>query len=305
MIKIPTISEDNSKKYLKDTFKRMKKFLESALHKPEYHQIINFLSTDDQLDDRKIKQLLIGNIEELMLVIQNIGKITSATVIQEFKQLYVNFTNRNLGKEWSERIGVTVCPYCNRSYIFTLRKNGVRPQYDHYFPKSLYPYLSLSMYNLIPSCAICNGAKHDFDTFDREQNKENFIYPFRDSYGTNIIFQTHGSNDVNGWLGNSTEYNLQLVAKEDSYLKVKQHKTTEILNLLLLYSKHSDYVRDIIKVTYIYNSNYCQDLLQKYPELFKNVQEVESLAYMSYLDEENWDKRVLAKLTHDIRLEYK
>ena len=64
-----------------------------------------------------------------------IGEIDEAKN-EGFHKLYDNFTKRKLGKEWAELIGVKVCPYCNRSYIFTLKKSGIRPQYDHYFPKS-------------------------------------------------------------------------------------------------------------------------------------------------------------------------
>lgn len=66
--------------------------------------------------------------------------------------------------------GQDVCTYCNRQYTFTVikdLKNGkrenddsriARPALDHWFPESLYPIMSLSFYNLIPSCTICNSS---------------------------------------------------------------------------------------------------------------------------------------------------
>ncbi len=62
------------------------------------------------------------------------------------------------------------CVYCNRQYSFNIERNGgkndndriARPALDHWFPKSLFPLMSLSYYNLIPSCTICNSvAKSD------------------------------------------------------------------------------------------------------------------------------------------------
>lgn len=32
-------------------------------------------------------------------------------------------------------------------------------QFDHFYDKSDYPYLSMSLYNLIPSCSSCNHQK--------------------------------------------------------------------------------------------------------------------------------------------------
>ena len=61
--------------------------------------------------------------------------------------------------------GVNVCTYCNRQYVFTINKpkhkgleHIVRPELDHWFNKELYPLLSLSFYNLIPSCHTCNSS---------------------------------------------------------------------------------------------------------------------------------------------------
>lgn len=41
---------------------------------------------------------------------------------------------------------------------------------DHFYPKSLYPFFALSLYNLIPVCGTCNLVKSD--------NKKIFASPF-------------------------------------------------------------------------------------------------------------------------------
>lgn len=58
------------------------------------------------------------------------------------------------------------CVYCNRQYTFNIERDGgknddnriARPALDHWFPKSLFPLMSLSYYNLIPSCTVCNSS---------------------------------------------------------------------------------------------------------------------------------------------------
>lgn len=58
------------------------------------------------------------------------------------------------------------CVYCNRQYTFNIVRDGgknddnriARPALDHWFPKSLFPLMSLSYYNLIPSCSVCNSS---------------------------------------------------------------------------------------------------------------------------------------------------
>ncbi len=68
--------------------------------------------------------------------------------------------------ELAMMLNVKSCPYCNMHY--TLYANEQHPrsvrklsrfQFDHFFDKSRYPMLSMSFYNLIPSCPVCNQGK--------------------------------------------------------------------------------------------------------------------------------------------------
>lgn len=64
----------------------------------------------------------------------------------------------------SRMLNIKVCPYCNHNftlYIDLLDKTKMKGlfQFDHFYDKSDYPYLSMSLYNLIPSCSLCNHQK--------------------------------------------------------------------------------------------------------------------------------------------------
>jgi len=78
---------------------------------------------------------------------------------------YENYREKVL-VEVAMMLNVKSCPYCNMHY--TLYANEQRPrsvrklskfQFDHFFDKSRYPMLSMSFYNLIPSCPMCNQGK--------------------------------------------------------------------------------------------------------------------------------------------------
>lgn len=67
-------------------------------------------------------------------------------------------------------VGATVCPYCSRNYISPISSsasNVYRPDLDHFYPRSIYPYFGLCLQNLVPSCAACNC---------RIKNDEDFMY---------------------------------------------------------------------------------------------------------------------------------
>jgi len=49
-----------------------------------------------------------------------------------------------------------VCPACDGQPP-TVIKNHSYADLDHFFPKSLYPFLSIHPYNLVPVCTECNG----------------------------------------------------------------------------------------------------------------------------------------------------
>lgn len=51
-----------------------------------------------------------------------------------------------------------VCPYCGMEIIKPTDRT--KKQIDHFFPKSKFPFLALSYYNLIPSCETCNELQH-------------------------------------------------------------------------------------------------------------------------------------------------
>ncbi len=68
-----------------------------------------------------------------------------------------------------DAMSATVCPYCNRQHITRLTAYGKdihTGDIDHFYCKSIHPYLALSVYYFIPSCQICNSRfKHTQDCF--------------------------------------------------------------------------------------------------------------------------------------------
>ena len=50
------------------------------------------------------------------------------------------------------------CPYCNDEpiHIIQYSRGATRPALDHFLPRGLYPFLALSLYNLVPTGYRCN-----------------------------------------------------------------------------------------------------------------------------------------------------
>jgi len=207
-------------------------------------------------------------------------------------------TKKNMGSkeyegfhygEWlAKKLNVNVCPYCNRQYTFTVNStNGkTRPQFDHFHPKSIFPYLALSFYNLVPSCPTCNHLKGekiiDINPYDKK---------FGDDY--KIRLATKDKKDVRTTEWVLEKNNIDILFSNDNE-NIKKHVLTE------LYNNHIDYVEEIIDKAQAYNSTYYNSLIDSYKGLGKQASEIDRFVWGAYLeDAEHW-KRPLSKLTRDI-----
>jgi len=95
-------------------------------------------------------------------------------IVNYFKSVfdYDQFINdKKVSYTIADMIGINTCVYCNRQYIFTINNKKItRPEFDHYLPKSVYPFFALSLYNLIPSCHICNSNCKGTTKLDNDMN---------------------------------------------------------------------------------------------------------------------------------------
>ncbi|TDW51577.1 hypothetical protein EV144_101253 [Flavobacterium sp. 270] len=93
---------------------------------------------------------------------------------------YKSFRQSKKAIWFSDSLSIKSCATCNSQY--TLKTSQIKSvkllfHLDHYFPKSVYPYLSLSYYNLIPCCASCNMSKSN-KPFSLLEN----IHPYIESF---------------------------------------------------------------------------------------------------------------------------
>jgi len=64
------------------------------------------------------------------------------------------------------------------------KRRGTSPELDHFLPKHKYPLFSMSAYNLVPSCKICNQSLKG----EIEFNYEEFYSPFEEGIEESFRF---------------------------------------------------------------------------------------------------------------------
>ena len=185
----------------------------------------------------------------------------------------------------AEKLGIDVCPYCNQFYTHTVRlpqkRNVVRPQFDHYLPKSEYPLLALSFYNLVPSCPQCNHLKGD--------KEECIFHPYFEGIEKEISF--------NYDLKTNLEYHIT-VKTSNQLTNSKIESTLETLHLEGRYQKHTDILEEIIQKKLRYSSEHIKHLRSIFD--IHDPNELYRWVFGNYYEKKDFGKRPLAKFTRDM-----
>ena len=227
-----------------------------------------------------------------------------------FKEVYEKkFTEKKINVWIVKKTGLRVCPYCNILYTYN-REDKATAQMDHFFPKTEYPIFSLSFYNLVPSCPVCNHIKHD---------KEEFVSPYKKGAFNTLHI---------GWTlsGSGKEKLEDMIRLEINTDVPEEKKNIEKLKLMEAYNHHRDYAAEIIRKAEIYTNEYTRKMIraifiieeekeEKYVEgdgadadpsasSWITEEEIDRFYFGNYLEERDYSKRSLAKMTGDIVKEY-
>lgn len=199
----------------------------------------------------------------------------------------------------AEHIGHNTCTYCNRQYTFTVGgKNNqeriTRPALDHWFPKSRFPLLSLNLYNLIPSCSVCNsGAKGD-KIFQLGQ----YVHPYeqQDDDPKFKFVPAVADRDADLW---------NIVLDRDKVAHPEVDNTIKAFELERIYNMHGSLeVKEMMDFAQAYNNTYLQQIYDQISlelgavgfsreDVYRMLFGTESVPSM-FLD------RPLSKMKHDI-----
>ena len=220
----------------------------------------------------------------------------SGLIVQAVSSSYNSFfssegTDGENNAIWLMRkMNIKVCPYCNRTYTFTLkRRKGIRPEFDHFYPKSTYKHLALSFYNLIPSCPSCN------------HRKSNTIFDFHPYFGMLVRGELPPKIHV---VEDKVEYDKTghpVLFPEKPEIRIDNpNKNTTRLCLDELYEHHSDYAKEILDKILAYNAAYYEPLISAFHGMGRTPEEIDRLIWGNYIEEAQQTRRPLSKLTRDI-----
>ena len=197
-------------------------------------------------------------------------------------------------------LGTSVCPYCNRNFTTTVTgPDGIRQgQFDHYHPKSVYPWFALSLLNLVPSCGFCNHNKKDM--------QEHVLYPYKEGMDRYYRFRTRPVHGISYLTGAPMTFDEFEVEGEYGPMQAAPGFVNRIqmslkhFHLSKLYKTHQEHIAWIFRQRYVFSNAYLAQLCQTFPTLFSSIQDARDMLYMRHISPEHWGEHPLSKLTHDI-----
>ncbi len=199
-------------------------------------------------------------------------------------------SNQKKSYKIAEIKGRNTCTYCNRQYTITIEEDEkfiTRPQFDHWLPKSVFPLLSLSFYNLIPSCSICNSSAKGEQIFSFEE----LIHPYKRSSPETDFRFSYLPDGKGGW--KIDLYNLKGVEKD----------TFEVFKLKDIYNYHYKLeAKDLLDLAIKNNGTYIEWLFKdrKEKDIAPSYEEAFRLLFGTEYDIKKFLDRPFSKLKRDL-----
>ncbi|MEN2398618.1 hypothetical protein GKZ90_0002435 [Flavobacterium sp. MC2016-06] len=183
--------------------------------------------------------------------------------------LYENGTISKIISEFFMRqndyLAIKGCYYCNIDFVNVFDKNrSYHFTLDHVLPKNKFPYFSISLFNLVPSCYPCNSKfKHNKEfTINKELNK---ICPSSDLCDVDELIEFKMKFDVNN---SSFEEKIKKNIEVDDVLVKLENKLSlegideyiQIFKLQSRYEFHKNISFDLIEKRKIYSDSQIDEI---------------------------------------------
>lgn len=199
----------------------------------------------------------------------------------------------NVLVELAKRINVKTCPYCNMHYTL-YAENGnhelARLQFDHFFSKKIYPMFSMTLYNLIPSCGVCNQGK----------SQGNLPIEFN-PYHSNIHeqFNFRLDNPIEMYMGVKKSDDIAVhLSPKPNIQQTDVEEFDKVFHLSTLYRRLGDVAQEV------FDKVYCDPYYSKssnFTFLGQEKQYLERLYMGTYTDPKDIEKRPMTKFVQDMR----
>lgn len=206
------------------------------------------------------------------------------------------------GKEmlqFLQKSNIKTCVYCHSQLTLVVNKTKTTLkgllQLDHKHPKSKYPFLCTSFYNLYPICSNCNMSKSDDPT--------DFNFYCKDDQLDLLTFGVKSSSVLQYERSGNLEDLVIIIKQLDQTIDLKEYH--KMFNVKNIYENQTDIVQELIEKKQVYNDPYNQTLINNFNKLFSDQSMIKRLIIGNYDRPEDMLQRPMAKFTQEIARDLK
>ncbi|GAB3928120.1 hypothetical protein [Larkinella terrae] len=207
-----------------------------------------------------LREIITGDPTQLQLIHNRIEAMVAANTIPPFSQSVRGvLSSTEFGNEilklfdykscrgsikfiWLvDELDVVVCPYCNDCHthkVKTTDDEKILYEFDHFIPKVIAPYLSLSFFNLIPACHVCNSNLKGTTIF----NLNEYAHPYNDDLHSWVNFSIDRPVDIND------ENSFDIEIKTKTTVPDEILKSGNNINLFAIQQRYNNFKDDIIRL---------------------------------------------------------
>jgi hypothetical protein len=240
---------------------------------------------------------LTWDMSKISIYKDNLGAIPSIEIKNKILTAlgYKNLRTSFYPKYFND-IGIKACVYCNSQLTITTNGKNAKFDVDHYHSKDDYPFLSISLFNLYPSCASCNRLKSTkkvkFELYTDEINK---------TKKSDFKFKLETNGKAKYLTTKNKEY-IEFRFEEPIY-PMGFKKFNDVFHIEGIYKTQLDLIEELIIKSQIYNQSYLKTLKKNFsnlnlqPELFKRM------IVGNFTEDKDIHKRPMSKFVMDIAKE--
>lgn len=196
---------------------------------------------------------------------------------------------------------IKTCIYCNSQLTVTIegesKKKAAKFEFDHFYPKSKYPFLATSFFNLIPSCSNCNKTKGN-KTF----TKKTLFYLYTENKNEleQYAFKLDPKSQVDYWLTkdtNSIKFSFIDISGAESSMSKKHNK---LFSIQSIYNTQTDIIEELFHIHEAYTKANQKSMTKNLEALFPDEAFIKRLLIGTYIEKNEIHKRPLTKFRQDI-----
>lgn len=187
------------------------------------------------------------------------------------------------------------CVYCNANFTISASDGNGYYELDHWKPKTLYPYLCTSFYNLQPCCSSCNRRKSNddreyFHLWNGTHRKQGDVIGVNLTRKSIVLYKvTHHAEDL-----------VPVFYSSKRKYAPMRNVMQERLHIEERYYEHLDIAEEVIWRSMAYNPSMLKSLRESVSKIVPSNADVNRFIIGTYSNRKDVHKRPLTLLRQNI-----